>query len=179
MGQLKQLLVLGDKPLIRHCLDSIAASGISDIVVVLGQQGSKLMGAMKGISVKAVFNANPGSDMAESVRIGLRAIDDSATGVLIFLCDHPLVSPETARLLIHLHREDQGKIIIPVYNGKRGHPSLFPMPVLKELSHGQTLREVIKRDLSRIHLVGVPDEGVILDIDTMEDYRKISQRAIP
>ena len=176
MGQLKQLLVLGDKPLIRLCLDSIVASGVKDIVVVLGQQGSKIMGAMKGISVKAVFNADPGSEMADSVRIGLRAIDDSATGVLISLCDHPLVSPETIRLLIQIHGEDQGKIIVPLYNGKRGHPSLFPKNALKELPKSQTLREMIKNDPGRIRFVGVLDEGVILDVDTEEDYRVIRKK---
>ena len=32
MGRSKQLLLLGNKPVIKHCLDVILASGIRDIV---------------------------------------------------------------------------------------------------------------------------------------------------
>lgn len=175
-GQLKQLLPLGDKPIIRHCLDCIIASGIKDIVAVVGQKG-EIVKTINDLPVKIVFNEAPESEMAESVRIGLRVIDDSSTGVLICLSDHPLVLPETLRVLIDSHSGDPGKIIIPMYTGKRGHPSLFPIHAIKEIFEGLNLRDVINKTPGRIKNINVEDEGILLDMDTIEDYKKISKIA--
>ena len=127
--------------------------------------------------MKIAFNEASESEMAESVRIGLRVIDDSSTGVLICLSDHPLVSPETLRVLINSHSEDPGKIIIPMYTGKRGHPSLFPVHAIKEIFGGLNLRDVINKTPGRLKHIDVEDEGILLDMDTIEDYKKISKIA--
>jgi CTP:molybdopterin cytidylyltransferase MocA len=152
------------------------------VAVILGEGAAKIvtfLDALSPVPLKISFNRDPGSEMADSVRIGMRTISDTSSGVLICLCDHPLVSKETLKSLINLHREGPEKIIIPVYHGKRGHPTLFPRTVIAEVFQGLTLRDIIQKDPDRIRLVEVPDEGIILDMDTMEDYRKISGRAIP
>jgi CTP:molybdopterin cytidylyltransferase MocA len=175
-GQPKQLLPLGNKPVIRHCLDNLVAAGIKDIVVVLSQRESEILNSMKDLPVQIVFNENPESEMAESVRIGLRTLTDFSTGVLVHLSDHPLVSAKTLKSIVQCHLEIPDKIIIPQYKGKRGHPSLFPKPVIDEIFVGLTLRDIIKRDSSRIKFLDVDDEGVILDMDTKEDYEKIPKK---
>jgi CTP:molybdopterin cytidylyltransferase MocA len=175
-GQPKQLLPLGNKPVIRHCLANLVAAGIKDIVVVLSQRESEILNSMKDLPVQIVFNENPESEMAESVRIGLRTLTDFSTGVLVHLSDHPLVSAKTLKSIVQCHLEIPDKIIIPQYKGKRGHPSLFPKPVIDEIFVGLTLRDIIKRDSSRIKFLDVDDEGVILDMDTKEDYEKIPKK---
>jgi molybdenum cofactor cytidylyltransferase len=113
--------------------------------------------------------------MAESVRtglLGLCAEVNSWSGVLVSLVDHPLVSADTLKTLRMVHCQEPGKIVIPVFQGKHGHPTLFPLRVLQEIQKGGILRDVIKKDPGRIRFVGVLDEGVIMDIDTMEDYER-------
>lgn len=151
------------------------ASGVENTVVVLGPQAKEISGLIDGLPINIVVNNNYNSEMAESVRTGLRAVDKSSTGVLICLSDHPLVSVDTLRMLVNMHIEQPGKIIIPLHNGKRGHPSLFPVNVLRELFDGLNLREVINKSPEKIVLADVVDEGVILDMDTMEDYRKMCE----
>ncbi len=176
MGQIKQLLPLGDRPVIRHCLDCIIASGIKNIVVVLGKN-NELMHAINDLPIKIIVNPDPESEMAESVKISLKAIDKSSTGVLICLSDYPLISVNTLKTLTNLHSEYPDKIIIPVYKEKRGHPTLFPISMAKEVSTGLNLRGIINRNADRIKFSDVSDEGVILDMDTVEDYGKILERA--
>ncbi len=53
------------------------------------------------------------------------------------------------------------------------NPVLLPKSLLDDIFFGGTLRDIIKRYPERVSLVPVTDEGVIIDIDTMEDYRKI------
>jgi CTP:molybdopterin cytidylyltransferase MocA len=176
MGQPKQLLPLGNKTVIRHCFDNLVAAGIKNVVVVICRGGSEILDSMKDLPVKVVFNENPESEMAESVRIGLRTLTDSSSGILVHLSDHPLVSTGTLKSIVQCHLETPDKIIIPLYKGKKGHPSLFPKPVIDEVFVGLTLREIINRDSSRIKFLDVDDEGVILDMDTKEDYERILKK---
>lgn len=140
--------------------------------MVLGRSGGELSKAIEGLPVRRVFNENPSGEMAESVRIGLRAVDHSSSGIMVNLSDQPLISAETLRTLAGHHSEAPDKIIVPQYGSKKGHPVLFPRHVIEEIFGGVTLRDIVKKDPARIRMVGVKDEGVIIDIDTIEDYER-------
>ncbi len=178
MGLLKQLLPIKDRPAVRHCAETLISSGITDVVVVLAPFGRAIKGAINDLPLNIVFNEDSESEMADSVRSGLRGLDPSSTGILICLCDHPLVSSETVKTLIRFHGEFPDWIFVPAYNGKRGHPTLFPAAAIAEMTKGIALRDVIRKNPERVRQVDVADEGVVLDMDTMEDYRMISRRAL-
>jgi len=114
--------------------------------------------------------------MAGSVRLGLRQIDPASTGVLICLADHPLVSSETIKELVNVHLSVPDSILIPVYKGGRGHPTLFPRKTIEDIYSVETLRDLIASRSGSVRAVDVDDEGVILDMDTPEDYERIKQR---
>jgi len=175
MGRPKQLLPLNGKSAIRHCLDGIIAAGVQDVVVVLGMNGGEAAAALAGLTVKIVFNKNPGSEMAESVRIGLREIDNPS-GILVCLADHPLVSSETMKALIANHARNPHTIVVPRFHGRRGHPTLFPATIAREVFSGLTLRDVLAKHADRITAADVDDEGVVLDMDTKEDYERMRHR---
>jgi molybdenum cofactor cytidylyltransferase len=176
MGRTKQLLLLGDKPVVRHCLDALLASGIRDIVVVVGLQGEDIAETLSNAPVNIVVNETPNSEMAESIRTGLRGLGHKPTGVLVCLSDHPLVSTKTISALSNEHRQDAGKILVPVYRGRRGHPTLFPATVIQEIFSRMTLRDIIRSDPRRVRSIDVDDEGVVLDMDTGEDYQTMLEK---
>jgi len=176
MGRLKQLLSLGDKPAVRRCLDSLVDAGIQDIVVVTGPDAAALKKAADGLPVRFVRNTASESEMAESVRIGLAATDRHAAGVLVCLSDHPLVSPETLTALVEAYAGQPGNIIIPVCHERNGHPCLFPADLIQGIFFGNTLRDIIGSNRKRVIRLPVEDEGVIFDMDTMEDYRRLEKK---
>ncbi len=172
MGRTKQLLQLGEKPVIRHCIDALIAARIPEIVVVVNAADNGITQALSGLPVTFVVNTTPGSDMTESVRTGLAALG-SAIGILVCLSDHPLVRSETIEALITEHENLPDKIIIPCYNGRRGHPSLFPKNTLQNLHSGDTLRDIIRKEPHRVVTIDTGDEGVVLDMDTPEEFHHI------
>jgi molybdenum cofactor cytidylyltransferase len=176
MGRMKHLLPIGDRSVIRHCLERIVSAGINDIVVVLGLNGRDIANDVLGFGVKIVINPDPESEMAGSVRCGLRLVDASSTGVLVCLSDHPLVSQETFGTLLRHHYENPDRIIVPFHHGRRGHPTLFPARVIEEIFSGIRLNEIVNRSPERLIRADVIDEGVLLDMDTPEDYRKVLQK---
>jgi CTP:molybdopterin cytidylyltransferase MocA len=114
--------------------------------------------------------------MADSVRTGLGHLSQGATGILVALADHPLVSQETVRALAERHRQEPDAIVIPVHDGAKGHPTLFPRACLEDIRELPTLREVIARHREKVRLVPVADEGVVLDMDVWDDYLAIAER---
>jgi CTP:molybdopterin cytidylyltransferase MocA len=176
MGRSKPLLPLGSRPVIIHCLENLIRAGIDDIIVVVGKGGDEIKEEIGLFPVKVVRNNIPDSDMSSSVRIGFAAIHPASTGVLICLADQPLVAAETFVSLRLSHTERPDRIIVPRFNGRRGHPPLLPEKIAGEIKTVPMLRDLIERHSQEVCYLEVHDEGVVLDMDTMEEYEKMVER---
>jgi molybdenum cofactor cytidylyltransferase len=179
MGSPKPLLPVQGRPAVVRCLECLRDSQVADVVLVVNPGGGDIVDAVRNFPVRVAVNELTGSDMAGSVKAGLPLVDLGATGVLVCLCDHPLVSPDTLASMTSAHSQTPGAIIIPTWRGAKGHPTLFPRPVLEDLGTFATLRDVIGRHSAKIALLDVDDEGVVLDMDTPGDYRRILDRQGP
>ena len=174
MGQQKLLLPLGDRTVIARCIGSVLQAGIGNVVVVTGPEGGAVRDAVKGFPVTVVTNAACGTEMADSVKTGLDALDASGGGEDdVFVCpgDHPLVLPSTFTAMHAAYRNDPG-IIIPRYLGKKGHPVLFPRQILAEIGTVPALRDILRKHPDAVRPIDIYDEGVVIDVDTPEDYRE-------
>jgi molybdenum cofactor cytidylyltransferase len=168
------LLPLPDRPIIIRCLETIAAAGIDETVVVLAPPyGTAIHEVIAHFPVTVAWNCEPESDMAASLRVGLEQIPADATGVLVFLPDTPLVSPATCRMLADAHRADPQRIFIPTHAGRRGHPLLLPRHILAELPHYPTLRDLLQLRQELITLCPTADQAILLDMDTPEEYEQL------
>jgi molybdenum cofactor cytidylyltransferase len=176
MGTPKQLLPVQGRPAVIRCIESLRDSQVTDVVIVVNTEGCDIVSATKEFPVTVAVNELQGSDMAASVKAGMACIDNKSSGVLICLCDHPLVRPDTIGSMISAHSREPDMIIIPAYRGRKGHPTLFPRFILEDLGKVATLRDVIGQHLAKLSLLDVDDEGVTLDMDTPEDYRRIRDR---
>ncbi len=174
MGSCKQLLLLGGSTVIARCLDALISGGVGEIAVVVAEEGNGVAAAVRDYPVGIAVNPECEGDMASSVRAGRDALTTEASGVIVALCDYPLVSPRTINCLIAAHEDSPGSIIIPCCQERRGHPLLFPRAVLNELTETHILRDLVQREPERIRYLEVDDPGVLLDMDTPEDYRYIS-----
>jgi molybdenum cofactor cytidylyltransferase len=173
MGRLKQLLLLGDRTVIRHSIETLREAGVSRIVVVCGADPQQYAPSLENSGALLVSNEAAGTEMADSVRLGLGHIDTAAfSGILVCLADHPLVQTDTYRRLVTRHYQSPERIIVPAYERRRGHPSLFPPLIINDIFSKTSLREIVRQDPARVLVVDVPDEGVILDMDTETDYQK-------
>lgn len=176
MGQPKALLPLQDKPAILHCLTPLLHGSVHEIIVILGGGNEPAAAHLKDMSVKIMYNTIPNSDMAKSVRLGLQAMAPQCGAALICLVDHPVVQPQTIKQIVNAALEQPEKIIIPTYEGRRGHPTLFPRQLLQETYQGLHLQAIIQRHPERVVLLPVTDEGVVLEMDTPEEYQAICRR---
>lgn len=98
------------------------------MVVVLGHSRSSILPLLQDLPVATVINHEPESQMADSVQVGLGTLGPGITGIMVGLADHPLVMPQTYKLLREQHEVKPERILIPTYGNRGGHPTLFRQP---------------------------------------------------
>ena len=104
-----------------------------------------------------------------------------ADAVFVFLADMPAVSPSIPMLLARRIGSDVDAVA-PHWRGRRGHPVLFGpglLPGLASLSADEGARTVLADLGDRLALVEAPDDGVLLDIDTVDDLVRRNQAPPP
>ena len=175
MARIKQLLPPPDRPAIRRCLESLFAGGVSGVTVVIAPDGP-VATAVQDLPVRIVCNDDRASDMAGSVRAGLAATEPGRA-LLVCLADHPLVTSGTIAAILAEGAASPESIIIPTFQGRRGHPTLFPRAILDTLASGGTLRDIIAKHGGAVRHLAVEDEGVVMDMDTEQDYERLRRRA--
>ena len=183
MGTPKQLLRLAGETILEHTLKNVRASGVSEIVLVLGFAADSVeqeisIDRVKMERVKIVYNQDYQQGMGTSLRTGLAAVDARSNAALIVLADQPFVRPETLNQLIACHQESRPQIIIPMYKGFRGNPVLLDRSVfaeLQSLTGDVGCRAIFGSHVESIRKLPVEDIGILLDIDSQEEYQKLER----
>jgi molybdenum cofactor cytidylyltransferase len=176
MGTAKQLLRLDERPLLQHVLDNVRASGVKEIVLVLGFAAEEIRREIDLRNVRVVFNDGFQQGMGTSLKAGLSAVSPQSAGALIVLADQPFVRPETFDRLIAEHRDSKAQIVIPTYRGFRGNPVLLDRSVFAEvmaLDGDMGCRAIFGDHLDGIVKVRVDDAGILLDIDRRSDIEAL------
>ncbi|HEU4414535.1 MAG TPA: NTP transferase domain-containing protein, partial [Candidatus Angelobacter sp.] len=179
MGTPKQLLQIGGKPLLQVSLENVRASGVDEIILVLGFAADRITKEIPLPGIKVVRNEEFEQGMGTSLRAGLAAVDPKARAALIVLADQPLVRATTLDRLIDFHSESGGQIIIPTYRGFRGNPVLLDrsvFPELRELSGDVGCRAIFGSHTENIRKLPVDDIGILQDLDSVDDYQKLKSR---
>ena len=177
MGRTKQLLPIQGEPALVVCLRRILAGGISEVVVVVGHHRSSILPLLADLPVSVALNAQPESQMADSVQAGLAALPADVTGILVGLADHPLVLPATYSLLRRQHELRPDLLVVPTWRGRGGHPTLFPAPMLPPAPEQKPLNRIIAENPGKTMRLAVDDPGVVMDMDYPEDYRRLASLA--
>jgi molybdenum cofactor cytidylyltransferase len=177
MGQPKQLLPFGQSTIVERTIDNLLNSAVSETIVVLGYRDEEIRKTIAGKPVKLVINPDYQQGMSTSIIAGLKQVDKRARAVLIALSDQPFVDSQIITSLVQAFIANKRGIIIPVYQGRRGNPVIFAIKYKGELLNlkGDVGgREIIKLHPDDVLEVAVNCEGVLLDIDTMENYTPIT-----
>lgn len=85
LGRNKLLLTFQGKPLIVRAVDTLLASMVEEIIVVLGYEADQVKAAIGEKPVRLVENPNYQDGLATSVRTGFAALSARATAVMIYL----------------------------------------------------------------------------------------------
>jgi glycerophosphoryl diester phosphodiesterase len=183
MGRPKLLLPCRGRPLAAGTVEALRQGGVGEIVLVTAPDDDELQAWGRGAGLRIALNPAPERGMLSSLREGIVALGGSAelarsgTTLLVSPADLPNLRPETVSALLHRMATTGAAIAVPVYRGKRGHPlAIAPtlIPEIDTLDLDVGLKQL--RDLHAHELLemAVEDAGVVDDVDTPEDYRRLA-----
>ncbi|MBC7234280.1 MAG: nucleotidyltransferase family protein [Chloroflexi bacterium] len=167
----KLALSLGDKAVIERSIEGMY-SLVQRIIVVVGFYQEAVRRLLAPYArVEFAPREDLGEDMFGSVRVGVARV--RAGRFFLQPADIPLVGQAVYERLL----ATEADVAIPIYAGRKGHPLLLSSEIIPDILAAppeSTLRDVLAG--RKAALVPVEDEGILLDIDTLEDYQKLLNR---
>ncbi len=181
MGADKALLRYHGRTFLEAILQTLRDAGIDRVVVVLGHHAEEIQGALNLEGVLVVINRDYRQGQTSSLQAGLNALSgEEFEGVVLSLVDHPAVPAEVVRQLIAAFHQSGAPVVLPTYEGRRGHPVVIARTLFQELSAlkpGEGANGVIRKYRDATRFVQVKDRSILLDVDDPETYRRLEEPA--
>src|SRR5450755_744921 len=138
MGSPKALLPYQGRPFLEHLLEVTLHPKIAARRVVLGAHAELIADAVRLAPDEVVINDEWENGQLSSIQAGLRSLPAGTDGIILCLIDHPLISAALIDDLIGRFYSGgteaaRPPIVLPVYQGKRGHPVIFSAGVYGKL----------------------------------------------
>ena len=176
MRRAKALLPAGDRTFVRRILDSLRDGGVGDVVVVVRPDDAAIEDQVAAAGFgRTVPNVRAEQGQLTSLLAGLEAVDAPAVAaVLVTLVDVPLITAATVRALCERVPLSPAQMVRAVYRGRHGHPVIFKRALFDPLRRADPAvgAKAVVRAAS-IEDVEVDDPGVVEDVDTPADYRRV------
>jgi molybdenum cofactor cytidylyltransferase len=168
MGENKLLLPFKGKPLIYWILNSIKETNFKEVDVIYVDE--KVKDIAKSFGFNAIYNLNASLGQSESIKIAVKNYEGK--GIMFFTGDQPLLKSTTIKFMLE-EFEISNKIVIPLYKGQRGMPTIFPNMFFDELRSlkGDTGgRQIIKGHLEKVVFIEIDDIWEGFDVDSPQEY---------
>jgi molybdenum cofactor cytidylyltransferase len=177
LGRPKQLLPWKETTLLGHAIEVARATDTYPIYVVLGSQAGMIRKGITDPRIRILINTNWEKGMGASISCGIQHIvseKEEIDGLLIMLCDQPLIHASYLNMLIDAFASSGKKIVATKYARHMGVPVIFDVsyfPLLSTLEADTGARSLMEKN--KLDCLGFDAPGNNPDIDTEADYHKL------
>jgi molybdenum cofactor cytidylyltransferase len=185
MGRPKLALPLGESTVLECVIAALRTAGLEKILVICGPHTPELVPLALNGGAQVLALTEPTPDMRATIEHSLTwaehewrpALEDA---FLLVPADHPAINPEVVRRLIEAWPAPQSRsILIPTYQGKRGHPTLIAwkhVAGIRALPPDFGLNRYLRDHADETLELAVESDSVLIDLDTPEDYEQLLAR---
>ena len=175
MGSPKALLPYQGRPFLEHLLEVTSHRNIGVRRVVLGAHAEPIAKVVDLKADEIVINEDWEKGQLSSVQAALLSLPPKTDGILLCLIDHPLISAMLVQELIEQFYKSKKPIVLPVYEGRRGHPVIFSSSLYDELLQAPLetgARAVVWAHSGDVEEVRTNEEGCVLNLNDPETLQK-------
>ena len=150
------------------------------VVVVAGTNEAALAPIAYASGASIVINPDPSRGQFSSLQVGLREVlNRGRDAAVITLVDRPPASAATVQSLREAFEAAGNEVwaVVPEFSGKHGHPFLVGREMIEAFLDApptSTARDIEHQHQKRIRYVPVDDPNVTLNVNTPDDYAKLS-----
>jgi molybdenum cofactor cytidylyltransferase len=180
MGSPKALLAYQGRPFLEHLLAITVHPKISVRRVVLGAHAEPIAKNIALAADEIVINDDWEKGQLSSIQAAIRSLPAGTEGLLLCLIDHPLISGDLVNELIEQFYGKREKIVLPLYQGRRGHPVIFPVALYEELLQApleKGARAVVWAHAADVLEVPTNEEGCVLNLNDPETLHRATGRS--
>ncbi len=185
MGLDKQLLDIGGQSMLAGVLDVLERSRVCSVTLVTHSGITAHIETNRFAKLSVVINDDQKSHMIDSVRMGIAAACHGrvgremapSDGFLILPADQPGIDAADIDRCIAVFSTDATRIVIATHGERRGHPMIFPAslePFVRSDACDGGLNALPRTHADRVTTVPCGSPGVVRDIDTPDDYKKLA-----
>lgn len=174
LGEDKLTLRINGLACIERVIKAVIHSDIGDVILVY--RDNKVKEIADKYKLKTVYNRDAEKGQSSSIKTGINVSQPSTTGFLFITGDQPFLACDVINKIINGYKANLDYIMVPLYDGNKGSPVLFPREFRKDLlklNGDFGGKEIIKANSNRVKYIDIPDARFGIDIDTIEDYKKV------
>jgi molybdenum cofactor cytidylyltransferase len=174
MGKLKPLLKFNDSTFLGQIISVLRLSDVDTITVVLGAEAETIKKYVDLSGTRVVINENYQKGQLSSLIAAIEQSSQDTEAILVCLVDNPFVTKEVVDKIVAKFKETNNPIIVPVFNKRRGHPTLFSRSLFDELLSApeeEGARYVLYSNEEKILELETSESGILIGIDTPDDYK--------
>jgi len=165
-GDKRRALLADGRSLLAHSVEQ-ALAAFDEVRVVL-RDGERAQDLGLPAGCRVVHSRDAALGMGHSLAAGIASLDDSrAQAAAIVLGDMPWIASATLRRLAQ--DASASSILLPLHDGRQGHPVVFGRafwPELMCLTGDEGARSVVRAHRDSCLALEVDDAGVLRDVDT-------------
>jgi molybdenum cofactor cytidylyltransferase len=168
MGSPKALVSYQGASFLEHLLSVTRHPALGARRVVLGPDAETISQQVALAPDEVVVNKEWERGQLTSIHAALRSLPAETEGMLLCPVDHPLVSAALVNVLIATFLETHAPVVLPVFEGRRGHPVIFSAAVYDELLRAPLetgARAVVWAHHSDLQEVSTTEEGCVVNLN--------------
>ena len=183
MGTPKQLLKWGKRSFLETIVENYQQASIP-FVIVLGHSGKEIRDRLGLPEQWLIWNKYPERGPLSSLQLGLKHFPDREA-LIVQAVDQPLITSSTLGRLSEANRNRPDCILLPCFQGRKGHPVVFPKRFYRELRRAplsEGARWVVRRNRASVLWIPVNDPGIHANLNRAEDlkrWRRLTPRTRP
>ena len=178
MGSPKALLPYQGRPFLDHLLEVTHHPKIGVRRVVLGAHAEPIARAIELHPEEIVINEKWEDGQLSSLHAAMRSLPAGTDGIILCLIDHPLISASLVDSLITQFYASRAPIVLPVFEGRRGHPVIFSAQVYAELENApqeKGARAVVWSHDKEISEYATTEEGCVLNLNDPDTFARVTR----
>ena len=183
MGAPKLLLDLYGKSILECVLESLQHPSINDVAVLVRAEDLAISAVLHQLPGRVLIyrSAQPTLDMRASVTCLVEQLrGQHAGGWLLIPPDTLGVDQSVLERMLTAAAAEPGQIIVPVHQGQRGHPTIFPQTLAEDLSgipEDNGLNWLLRSRPDRVVEVDCPEESVLWNINSPPEWQQLLRQA--